>query len=193
MQTKLDTLLVRLDPDKTITETFNRANEAINTFSVDRAQIIEWAQFERCLCEFTRHVLFSVLQLRTQTDVSLDFYWSHYTVPALRQVYGPSGTKAAFEMARTGNDGGLYTVLRRMSMRVAEDYCKREIAARVSVYLESLSVGEQMEACSDYLDKYGVLLPSELTEDSAARIRADFGKVLKQHPWLLKKVHEVGR
>jgi hypothetical protein len=52
---------------------------------------------------------------------------------------------------------------------------------------------QQLDACSEYLSKYGSLLPPEMTEASAARIRADFRKVLERHPWLLKKTHEVGR
>jgi hypothetical protein len=125
--------------------------------------------------------------------VSCDDYWQRCASPALHGVYGPSGDKAAFEMARTGNGGGLYAVFRAVAMHIAEDYTKAEIAARVGAYLQRLSAQQQLDACSEYLSMYGSLLPSELTEASAARIRADFHKVLERHPWLLLKTHEVGR
>jgi hypothetical protein len=32
-----------------------------------------------------------------------------------------------------------------------------------------------------------------MTEKSAARIHANFGKVLEKHPWLILKIREVGR
>jgi len=193
MATELDRLLASISPEKTIVETFNRANCAINTFPVNNGQITEWNQFTTCMADFTRHIDFHVLRLRRPIAVSRDDYWQRCAAPALQGVYGPSGAKAAFEMARTGNGGGLYAVLRAVAMHIAEDYAKREIAARVGSYLQRLSVDQQFEACSEYLSKYGSLLPSELTEASAARIRADFYKVLERHPWLLKKTHEVGR
>lgn len=193
MGTELDRLLESISPEKTIAETFNRANHAIITFAAGSGQIIEWDRFTVFMGEFARHVDSHVLRLRRPFVVSGDDYWQRCVVPALHEVYGSSGAKAAFEMARTGIHGGLYAVLRAVAMHIAEDYAKREIAARVGTYLHRLSAKEQSEACTEYLSKYGALLPSELTEASAARIRADFHKVLERHPWLLKKTHEVGR
>jgi G3E family GTPase len=193
MATELDRLLASISPEKTIAETFNRANHAINTFPVSRGQITEWNEFMHFMSEFARHLDFHILRLRGPVAISSDQYWQQCAAPALNGVYGSSGTKAAFEMARTGNGGGLYAVLMAVSMHVAEDYAKREIAAKVGTHLQRLSAQQQLDACSEYLSKYGSLLPSELTEASAARIRADFQKVLQRHPWLLKKTHEVGR
>lgn len=193
MATELDRLLVSISPEKTIAETFNRANQAINTFAANKGQITEWSEFTAFMADFAQHVDSHVLQLRRPVAASSDHYWQQCASPALHGVYGPSGAKAAFEMARTGSGGGLYAVLRAVAMHIAEDYAKREIAARVGTYLQGLSAQQQFDACSEYLSKYGSLLPSELTEGSAARIRADFHKVLERHPWLLKKTREVGR
>ena len=193
MQTKLDQLLASIGPEQTIIETFNRANTAINTFRMGRGQVGEWNQFKHCMAEFMRHVDFHSLRLHRPLGVSSDDYWSLCAERVFREVYWPSGAKAAFEMARAGTGGGLYAVLRAVAMHMAEDYAKREISAKVNAYIEALSVDEQFDACSEYIFKYGPLLPSELTEASAARIRADFRKVLERHPWLLKKTHEVGR
>lgn len=193
MQTKLDKLLTDIGPEKAIVETFNRANEAINTFRIDTAQIEEWDEFKHCIAEFVRHVDRCILKLRGSVEASSEYYWSHLAQPVLCAVYGSSGQKAAFEMARTGNGGGLYAVLRAVAMHVAERYSKSEISAKVNTYIQGLSIDEQFDACSEYISKYSHLLPSELTEGSAARIRADFSKVLERHPWLLKKIHEVGR
>jgi hypothetical protein len=193
MATELDRLLESIRPEKTIVETFNRVNHAINTFPVSRGQIADWNQFTGCMGDFARHLDFHVLRLHRPPMVSGDDYWQRRAAPAFHGIYGPSGAKAAFEMARTGNGGGLSAVLRAVAMHVAEEYAKAEIAAKVGTYLQRLSVREQFDACSEYLSKCGRLLPSELTEASAARIRADFRKVLERHPWVLKKMHEVGR
>jgi hypothetical protein len=191
--TKLEKLLDDIRPEKVIVRTFDRANQAINSYRIDRAQIKDLDHFKDIMGRFVRHIDLLVLRLRTPMDVSPDEYWSRFAEDLLRGVYGPSGTKTAFEMARTGSGGGLYKVLRAVAMHAAEDYAKREIQARVNAFWESLSIDEQLEACSEYLANYGPLLPQEMTERSAGRIRAAFNKVLERHPWTLLKTHEVGR
>jgi len=192
MQTKLDGLLAFISPQKTIVETYNRANEAINTFHASQAQIRNWDQFRHCMAEFLRHVDFCTLRLRRPVNVSSEHYWEHCAA-ILLGVYGSSGEKTAFEMARTGNEGGLYSVLKAVAMHRAEEYAQNEISAKVAAYLDGLSVDEQFDACSEYISKYGHLLPSEITEGNAVRIRANFRKVLEKHPRLLLRFQGVGR
>jgi len=192
MQTELDKLLNSISPEETIVKTFNRANEAINTFHPRTALVENWDEFRCCMAEFLRHVDNYSLLLRRPVDVSSDYYWS-LCVRVLLKVYGSSGEKAAFEMARTGNDGGMNSVIRSVSIHVSEGYIKMEIRAKVDAYLDSLSIDQQLAASSEYLAKHGHLFPSEMTENSAARVHANFGKVLEKHPWLLLKIHEVGR
>lgn len=192
MQTKLDQLLDSISPEKTIVETYNRANEAINTFHVSSARIEKWDNFRYCMAQFLQHVEFCILRLRGPIDASRDYHWSR-CAQTLLGVHGPSGEKAAFEMARTGNEGGLYSVLKAVAMHIADGYSQNEISARVITYLDSLSVDEQLDACSEYISKYGYLLPSEITEANAIRIRANFRRVLEKHPRLLLKFHGVGR
>lgn len=193
MQTKLDKLLASIDPQETIVETFNRANEAINTFHINGAIIEEWEEFKYRMAEFVRYIDGYCLRLTCSVNVSSDYYWLQFAEPALRGIYGSNGQKAAFEMARTGVGGGLYGLLRSVAMHIAEGYAKREIRAKVDAYLEGLTVDEQLEASSEYLSKHGHLLPSEMTEASAARIHAEFRKVLEKHPWLVLKISNVVR
>lgn len=191
MQTKLDRLLAFISPEKTIVETYNRANEAINTFQAS-ARIEKWDDFGYCMAQLLQRLDVCILRLSRPVDSSLDYYLSWFP-NILIQVYGPSGEKAAFEMARTGNEGGLYSVLKAVAMRRADEYSQNEITARVADYLANLSVDEQFDACSEYISKYGHLLPSEITETNVIRIRANFRKVLEKHPRLLLKFHSVGR
>ena len=191
MATRLEELLASIDPDRTSEVTFRRANEALNAFRTV-AQIDRWEKFILCMTEFLGHVEAYVLRLREPVRGSPDFCWAR-CVRYLHGIYGSNGQKAAFEMARTGNDGGLYAVLRALAMRIAEEYAQNEIRARISVYWEGLSVRQRLEASTEFIDKYGHLLPSELTEGSAARIRADLPKVLINFHDLLGKTRRVGR
>ena len=127
MQTRLDKLLASISPEKTITETYNRANEAINSFRTS-ARIDKWDNFGHCMARLLQRLDVCILRLSRPVDSSLDYYLSLFPNVLIR-VYGPSGEKAAFEMARTGNEGGLYTVLKAVAMRRAE--CIGDLAGEV--------------------------------------------------------------
>ena len=50
-----------------------------------------------------------------------------------------------------------------------------------------------MLTMDEYIDLYGHLLPSEMTEGGGARIKGNFLKVLNHHPKLLRTMGDVGR
>jgi len=192
MRTDLDRLLQELDPERTIETAFRRADEAINSFPMRDAQITKWNEFRCCIVEFIEHVESHVLHLRWPVRSAVDFEWGRAT-RLLVHIYGRGGEKAAFEMARTGNEGGLYGVLKATAMRIAEDLSQAEIAGRVSVFWQTHSAEQVLDAAQQYLTRYGHLLPSEMTEGSAGRIRANFLKVLEEHPKLVQRLRRVGR
>jgi hypothetical protein len=107
--------------------------------------------------------------------------------------YGTNGEKAAFEMVRTGSEGGLYKVLKGVAKQMIDENAGNEIIARITYFWDNLTVDEKIEVTNEYIYKYGHLPPSELTEGSAARIRANFIKVLKEHPKLIKRMKKIGR
>lgn len=192
MATDLDQLLADIDPDRTIEQVFQRADDAINSFPVRKAQFTTWNEFTACMADFVQHAECHALRLRLPIRASHDFLWGR-AANVLIRVYGVNGEKAAFELARTGNEGGLYGVLKAVAMRIAEDMSETEIAARVNAFWQGHSADEVLDAAQQYLARYGHLLPSELTEGSAARIRASFLKVLENHPKLVQRLRRVGR
>jgi hypothetical protein len=76
---------------------------------------------------------------------------------------------------------------------MVDGYAGNEIAARISNFWETLSTDEKVAVSREYLGKYGHLLPPELTSGSAARIRANFLKVLEEHPGIMKRLRNLGR
>ena len=84
-------------------------------------------------------------------------------------------------------------MLKKLARRIARQYGEREVAAKIGTWWDTLSVDERLAATEEYLEKHGHLLPSELTEGSAARIRANFPKVLEEHARLVQRMHRVGR
>ena len=190
MSTTLEQLLADIDPSKTYDLTFARADDAMNSFSGTTAQITDWDEFTKYMAEFTTHVEAKILSTSWPGDH--DFNWGRCST-RLTHIYGPNGHKAAFEMTRTGNEGGLYAVLKAVALRMAEEYAKAWISTRISDFLDKLTVDEQFSVMDEYLKKYGHLLPSELTEGNAARIRGNFRKALAQHPEIIRKIRHLSR
>ena len=191
MSTKLEQLLEDIDPSKTYDRTFARVDNAINSFSVESGHISNPKDFETCLTDFFCHVESNVLCInRSCYDTDQDFHFGRcWTL--LKHIYGPNCSNVAFEMAQTGQGGGLYAVLKAVALRMAEEYTENDISARISDYLKKLTLDEQNAAVDEYLEKYGRLLPAEMTEGSAVRIRANFHKVLESHPKILQKTRHL--
>jgi len=189
MSTRLEQILEDIDPSRTYDQIFARADNAINSFSGTCAQITDWGEFSEYMADFTIHLEAKILQLHS-CPTGRDFYWSK-CIQMLCHIYGPNGEKAAFDMARTGAEGGLFAVLKAVALRMAEEYAENEIGARVIDYWNKLTLQEQFSAADEYLEKYGHLLPSEMTEGSAARLRANFPKVLEKHPRMLHKFRNL--
>ena len=192
MGTKLEQLLANIDPAKTYDQTFARANVAVNAFGMNSAQITNHDEFIDCLTQFFCNVEAAILKVNISVYSDYEFQWARCR-QLLCQLYGPNGEKAAFDMARTGNEGGLYAVLKAVALRMAEEYAEHEITARVTDYWNQLSPKELLAAMDEYIDLYGHLLPSEMTEGGGARIKGNFLKVLNHHPKLLRTMGDVGR
>jgi len=192
MKTTLDRLLASISPERTIEETYNRANEAIVTFDFDRATVDDWNEFKCCMARFLKHLDEKVLRLRKPVDIPLTEYW-RYCIRPLLKIYGGSGDVTAFTISNTGNEGGLYAVLKAFAMYKAEEYTKNEISARVSGWWYQLSADQKLQAATEYLTKYGNIIPADLVENGAALVKGNFWKVLEKHPFIVQKLRQTGR
>jgi len=192
MPSTLDQLLDSIHPRRTLDETARRAEEAVNSFAKDSSQITDWEEFRTYVSRFFCHVEAHVLRMRSAPEFDEEFAWDR-CLKVIKRAFGANGEKAAYEMARTGNQGGLYAVLKKVAQTLAEQYAHNEITGRVYAYWNELSVEQQLAAGQEYLDKYGHLLPSELTEQSGARVRTNLPTVLEKHPDLMQRLGDIGR
>ena len=190
--TKLDRLLEDIDPARTLDQVSSRADEAVNSFRMQSGIIKDWERFRTVLTEFYRHVENVILRIPSFRSPNPDIDWGRCCQLLLKE-YGPNGEKAAFEIARTGTERGFYGVLKAVARQMINEYGGNEISARISNFWESLSTDEKLAASQEYLNKYGHLLPDELTSGSAARVRANFLKVLEEHPRTVKRLRGIGR
>ena len=184
MSTKLDRLLKAIHPDITLRPIFDCAGTAVNSFQFPDVIITQFDRFRYLLVRFSQHLEAKILRIESIPDMGVDFHWSRcYQI--LKQIYGVNGEKTAFDMVRTNKEGGLREVINKFTDTVVQNYAANEINAKISFYINNLSVPEKIAAGKEYVQKYGHLLPNELTESTAVRIQANFAKVLEKHVFMV--------
>ena len=192
MKSKLDRLLDSLDPSVTSDETGNRINHALNTFPLEKGRITDWDEFKDWIARFICHAENTLFKVKSRREAHPDYDWNH-AYRLLQEVYGRNGEKKAFEMARKGVEGGVYAVLKALAKQLVNEYSQNEIAAKTHTFWNQLTVQERLTAGEEFLAKYGHLLPSEMTEGSGARIRANLPQALIKFPELLQKLRRSVR
>ena len=190
MATKLERLLESIDPTRVFNEKAARVDQAMNSFRITSGRIDRWDEFTETMARFYCHVENKILRIDRACSLEMD--WGRCS-QLLEKEYGPGGFRAAFEIARTGNEGGLYGLLKAVAGGALDKYVGHEISAQVNHFWDGLSVDEKLSVMDEYLAKYGHLLPSELTEGGAFRIKANFTKVLEKHPLILQRLGRIGR
>jgi hypothetical protein len=193
MTTKLERLLDRIHPSRTIDEISRRVDRAIESFPVRKSSVSTYSEFEDLLGRFCAHIMKRVLSHPDGELSEADATTGQILASeVLTKIYGSSGHHAAFEMARSGTGGGLYGVLKELGKHMAEDFARRGIGARVSEYWDSLTTEEKITAGEEYVKRYRRLIPPELLEQGAVRLRGYLWKTLEEHPWVLHRLRQMG-
>jgi hypothetical protein len=187
---ELDRLLKRIDPETILKQTAKQIDNAIITFKLNRAVTENWNEFETCLAEFYCHLGNASFKKNRQTHQDMDYDRSRRL---LLEEYGPNGEKIAFEMAQTGNDGGLYAVLKTIAARLANYYSRNQVRYLVDEFWNNLSYDERITAAKKYREKYGDLIPPKYTEGSIEYLTSQLPKILEEHPGMIQRLRRVGR
>lgn len=192
MKTKLCKLIDSINPAHSLDRISNLVDNAVNSFRVRRGAVQSREEFETILINFFCHIENVVLKINPQRLPHPDIDWGRCT-NMLRKEYGPNGDITAFEIAKSGTEGGLYSVLKAVARHMADEYAGNYIGSYINDFWDALSVDEKLAVSKEYLDKYGHLIPSELMEGGAVRVRAFFWKVLEEHPKIVQKLRNVNR
>lgn len=192
MKTKLDKLIDNIDPTATLDRISFMVDKAVISFKAGSGVVKNQEEFESIMVNFFCHVENVVLKINPRRLPHPDMD-GHRCNNMLRKEYGPNGENTAFVIAKSGTEGGLYSVLRAVARHMADEYAENYIGSFISEFWDSLSVDEKLAVSKEYLDKYGRLIPSELMEGGAVRVRAFFWKVLEEHPKIINRLRNVNR
>lgn len=190
--TKLDQLLASIHPQQTQEVVHRRADEAINGFRIRANIVTDAIVYRDILSCFVEHLDRHLRLVPIHVDRPRDMLWQR-AVEVLRKKLGPRAELAAFDMARTGAEGGLYAVLRQLALEAARQQVRKEIDQRVDCFCQRLTAAEYLAAGEEYLQKHGHLLPHEMTRGSAGRPRVNLQELLKRHHQALATLNKVAR
>jgi hypothetical protein len=167
-------------------------DEAFNAFVVPSAVLLRWNDYVSCVAYFHSHVERAILGLPPSTTADVEFSFGLCSA-LLRKRYGDGAPQTPFELARTGNEGGLRAVLKTIAELLSQQHASNRIGAAVSMYWSRQSPVGLLDAGREYVRSYGHLWPTELTECSAARLLGNFQKVLREHTFMMRRFRHVGR
>lgn len=185
-------LMERLSPDRTIHDVQSRVNLAINSYSSGPVRIDTQQAFMDDLERFASHVhssCFGDAAAWYGQNVSHGgrcTYW-------LREIYGSSGERAAFRIARSGAEGGLLGIRRRLAEHLAKGWIANQIGAIVSECLSQLDFHGRAALAQEYLANFGHLLPLAIRTASETELNIHLQPLLERHPYLILEMRSVTR
>lgn len=189
MKTALNKLLETIDPKITVDEVSARVDSAVNSYRIREAKITKWEEFMQEMGSFDRDLLSSLLGTSGFEADDWRWGWSHCS-SLFEDQFGPNGDKIAFELARTGLQGGLLAVMQTVAKGIITEYAGREIAAKVGLFLARLSHEEVTAVADEYIARYKHLFPDDAIETHRARIPTHLASFLEQYPWQVKRLRD---
>jgi len=105
--------------------------------------------------------------------------------------YGHRGGRAAFRIAQSGVEGGLYSVLKYIAEALIQQFTTNWIQCRIGEFWNNLSTEEKLAVPLEYLEKYRHILPQEILEQDPYLFGANFYKFLEYHPQMMKEVKNI--
>ena len=165
---------------------YQGADRAINAVNVG-GLVDSFKQFKNILIEVIVLVQKNVLKVQRPIEGAQDFYLDA-AFRVLQKEYGPNGEKAAFEMSRTGKDGGVNAVIRSIAYGYTDVLFENETKAKVGIIFEQMSDNDKFAVMNEYIKEFGHLWPDELIENGALRLKINFLKTLHLHIEYIRKL-----
>jgi len=191
MSTRLEELLESIDPSRTIDRVSAAVDDAFNSFR-SRNPIRTFDDYEEYMSKYVQHIEQIVLNFKSNDPYDRQFFWTRYS-NLVNSRNDPDAWKWNYEKITTGQDGGLYKILKDVAAMILEDRSKREISARIGNFWNSLTNDEKLDTVDEFVHLLGHLLPTKYTGGNAAYLKMNFPRVLESYPQLLMELRRSFR
>jgi DNA-binding ferritin-like protein (Dps family) len=190
---KLDDLLNKIDPRKTIDRCDSLRDKALNSYEYSNNALRDFNQFTKAMGDFYWHVESTMMGVG-KNIVMDDEMRQGFAFQALNEIYGMHGMAAAFSMAQSGVEDGLYGVLKKMGQAIAKKHLENQIGVEVAQFINELMDDFELydQCVAEYARKYARILPPEYLENDAVDLKINFRQVLENHPYLIRRMSSIG-
>jgi len=192
----LTDLLKKIDPSKTIDFYQSQLDKAINSFDVPRPKFENYEQLKDYLGEYLWHlecILGDYGEKLRYDKKSLD-YNKGFCTDIFYKHYGGYFQKTTLDMANTGLQGGIRQLFKEIDEYVLKKRLDSSIRGPVWNYINAMKdMADRKKAVREYVELYGHILPPELLDGDNGRLFLQFGAVLENHPYMIRRMREIGR
>jgi len=194
MRTPLERFLFSLSPEHTWDGVGREVDETLNSLNLASATVRSATELRAIVVQAWRDFHGRVWGCSlTALDGTDDREWG-WCREVLDAVYStPDGWRTAMDLARTGIRHGTRGVLREFLEKAAERYLSQLIAIGVNQLWSQEPYEGRVAMMTEYLAKYGRLLPPSLSQGSIVDLMVDFPRVLTEHPRMLQRLRRLGR
>lgn len=183
MATTLEILIKTIDPSRTIERVSAAVDEAFNSFK-DNSPIRAFDDYGKYMSKYVQHIEQIVLKFQSASPYNQEFFWGRY-VNLVSGGYERETWKWNYRRIMTGEDGGLYGVLKEVASLILKDRSGNEISSRIYTFWNSLDTQEKFAAIDEFIRKFGNTLPSKFTDGRTIYLKMHFPQFLEKYPQFL--------
>ena len=172
--------------------TDQRIDAALNSYKPPSAIIRDRTAFVQVIAELHHAVACHLYHTQKDWPIDVEFEYG-ITLLFLKQEYGRNGDLAALEIARSGEEGGIRSVLRTVAQAMGKKHAEELISLCVDSYWTGQKAHELIEDARSYVRQFASLIPAGMLESGGVRIMAEFRQVLKKHPFMIAELRRKTR
>ena len=163
-------------------------DEAIRSFSFSAFRFDSWGACEGFMEQFFAHINAHIMDPTFAGNARMGMIVFRQT---FEPSYGQYPERAIYERLMHGHEGGLNGFVQETADAVVELFAGRDIVNKVDRYMFSIRLDGIDAAAEEYMEKWGHLLPKDITSQGTIRLAPVLGKFLKQHPRLLHRLRGI--
>jgi hypothetical protein len=191
---RLDDLLKEIDPRKTIDGFGRILDRAINSYERSSSTINDYHELMEELGHFYWHLESEFLGVGDEVNPGSE--WNEGMCGrVLEESFGRNYRTTVLEMARSGVGGGLREIYRKIGEVMSGKWAQKKIDYEV-IQFQNEAIGDFdlfEKSVREYANRYGHLLPRDLTEKDNCNLKIKFFQVLNSHPYMIKRMREIGK
>lgn len=187
MAQKLEKLLEKIHPSKSIDQFEKRISRALNDFNWSSNTVDSMDESEECIIEFTMLANLKLHKMEKENSNKNKKMSRWIAFDLLKKEFPRYTENSIYEIMSSGAEGGVYGIVKTLADLLYKDSAQGYINSRVNDYLKSRNMEQKFKDINEYKRMYEDILPADSSIDPV-----NFKEVLQQHPWIIKRRRDRG-